>query len=377
LKKKLDYYLLFATLSLLCIGIMAILSASAPYAYIYQNDSYYFVKRQLKWTGIGLVFLYLGAKINYRKYQKLSRFMLFLTMGLLISVFIPGIGGEIKGVHRWIKLGAITLQPSEIAKIGLVIYLACSLVRKRKKLRSFANGFLPYFIIIGIVCLPVAIEPDLGSALIIATTAFILLYAGGIKVSHLIYGILLILIPSYFSISETGYQKNRIMGFLHPESDPQGIGFQPLHLKISLGSGGLWGLGPGKGKEKLFYLPTPHTDSIFAVIGEEFGFIGTSLIVLLFFILVLRGFIILKRAPDEVGKLMSLGLTSMICLQAIVNMGVATVLLPTTGTPLPFLSYGGSSLVVNLAAIGILLNISSNYSKKGTGYFLEKGEEKK
>jgi cell division protein FtsW len=362
LGKKVDYYLLFAALLLLCIGLTTIFSASAPYAYIYQNDPYYFVKRQLKWVGVGLVFLYIGAKINYRKYQKISKFLLFLTFGLLISVFVPGIGKEIRGVHRWIKLGGITLQPSEIAKITLVTYLACSLVQKRKKVKSFVNGFLPYFIIVGIICLLVAIEPDLGSALIVATTAFILLYAGGIKISHLIYGILLILIPSYFSISETGYQKSRIMGFLHPENDPQGIGFQPLHLKISLGSGGLWGLGPGKGKEKLFYLPAPHTDSIFAVIGEEFGFIGTSLIIALFFILALRGFIILKRAPDEEGKLLALGLTSMICLQAIVNMGVATVLLPTTGTTLPFLSYGGSSLVVSLAAIGILLNISKNYS---------------
>jgi len=340
---------------------MAIFSASAPYAYVYQNDSYYFVKNQLKWVGIGLVFLYIGAKINYRKYQKIFKIILFLSMGLLISVFLPGIGREIRGVHRWIRIGGVAFQPSEVAKIGLIIYLACSLVRKKEKIKSFVNGFLPYFIIVGSICLLVAIEPDLGSALIIAVTAFILLYAGGIRISHLIYGVLLILIPSYFSISEVGYQKERIMGFLHPESDPKGIGFQPLHLKISLGSGGLWGLGPGQGKEKLFYLPTPHTDSIFAVIGEEFGFVGTSLVVALFFILAVRGFIILKRAPDEMGKLLALGLTSMICLQAIVNMGVATVILPTTGTPLPFLSYGGSSLVATLTAVGILLNVS----KKG------------
>jgi len=337
---------------------MVILSASAPYAYLRYGDHYYFLKNQLKWLIIGLGLLWLASRFNYQKYQMLSIPVLFLAIILLGLVLLPGIGREAKGAHRWIILKGLTLQPSEIAKIGLVIYLSSSLVRKKERIKSFVSGFLPYFIIIGVVLLLIVIEPDLGTAIIIALLAFVLLYAGGVKVSHLLYALILCLVPLYFFVSEVGYRKDRIMGFLYPEKYSQGIAFQPLHLKISLGSGGIWGLGPGQGKQKLFYLPTPHTDSIFAVIGEEFGFVGTTIVVILFSLLALRGLKILKRAPDELGKLLALGLTCMISLQAFINMAVATVILPTTGTTLPFISYGGSSLVINLTAIGILLNIS-------------------
>lgn len=357
-KRAFDYPLLLIVFLLVGIGLIAILSASAPYAYLRYGDHYYFLKNQLKWLMIGLALMWLASRFNYQKYRLLSIPILFLTLALLVLVLIPGVGKEIRGVHRWIILKGFTLQPSEIAKIGIVIYLSSSLVRKREKIRSFFNGFLPYFIIIGVIFLLIAVEPDLGTATIIALVAFILLYAGGVKVSHLFYALVLSLIPLYFFVFEVGYRKARIIGFLYPEKHSQGIAFQPLHLKISLGSGGLWGLGPGQGKEKLFYLPTPHTDSIFAVIGEEFGFIGTSVVVILFFLLALWGFKVFKRAPDELGKLLALGMTCMICVQAFINMGVATVLLPTTGTTLPFISYGGSSLVINLIAIGILLSIS-------------------
>jgi len=359
-----DYLLLFTTFILLGIGLMVLFSASAAFAYINRGDLYFYLKRQSAWLALGIIFLWLAAKFNYRKYKVLYKPLLFLTLLFLCLVFVPGIGKEARGVHRSLWIGFISFTPSEIAKLGVVIYLACSLEKKRDKMESYISGSLPYFIILGVISILVVMEPDLGSALIIAVIAFILLYAGGARISHLVYTLFLALVPLYFSIFEVGYRKSRIMGFLNPEQDPLGIGFQPIHLKLSLGSGGLWGLGPGQGKEKLFYLPAPHTDSIFAVIGEELGFVGTSLIIALFFFIALRGLRIAQKAPDNLGKLLALGLTSLICVQAIVNMGVATVLLPTTGTTLPFISYGGSSLLISLTAVGILLNISKSEKRK-------------
>ncbi|MBC7190530.1 FtsW/RodA/SpoVE family cell cycle protein [Candidatus Aerophobetes bacterium] len=218
---------------------------------------------------------------------------------------------------------------------------------------------MPYFMILSLIFLLVTVEPDLGSALIIVIAGFVVLYAGGVKLSHILYVILLGILPLYFFIFEVEYRRERIMGFLNPESDPWGIGFQPLHLKMSLGSGGLFGTGPGQGSQKLFYLPTPHTDSIFAVIGEELGFIGTSSILVLFVVFTILGLQIAKRAKDELGKLLALGLTCLISIQALINMGVATVLLPTTGSALPFISYGGSCLLSSFITVGILLNISA------------------
>ncbi len=362
-----DYPLLIATLILVGIGLMELFSASAAYAYIYhKGDLYYFLKRQLLWLGPGFIFLWLASRFSYQKYQIISRFLPLFIIILLCAVFLPGIGKPTRGVHRLIGLGPITFTPSEFTKLGLIIYLAFSLVRKKEKMQSYISGSLPYFITLGVISVLVMIEPDLGSALIIAVLAFILLYAGGARISHLAYTVILALIPLSFSIFKIGYQKIRILGFLRPELDPQGIGFHPRHLKISIGSGGLWGLGPGQGKEKLFYLPAPHTDSIFAVIGEELGFIGTSIIIALFFVVALRGLKIARKAPDGLGKLLALGLTCLILVQAIVNMGVATVILPTTGATLPFISYGGSSLIVCLTAVGILLNISKNRDLKNT-----------
>ena len=360
MKRKLsfDYFLLLITGLLVVIGLVAIFSASAPYSYIGKESSYAYLKNQLKWLVIGIFFLFFAAKFNYHWYQKLDRIIILLVLFSLCVVYLPGVGRQIRGTYRWIDLKSFHFQPSEFAKIGLIIYLSSSLVRKKDKLNSFINGFLPFFIIISFIFLLVVMEPDLSSAMIIAIVGFAVLYAGGVKVSHMFYAILLAAIPLYFSIFGVGYRKGRITAFLHPERYPQGIGFQLIHSKISLGVGGLWGLGPGKGREKLFYLPTPHTDSIFAVIGEELGFVGTSLIVVLFFLMAVRGLKIVRKAPDDLGKLLALGLTFLICFQAVINMGVATVIFPTTGATLPFISYGGSSLIVCLTAVGILLNIS-------------------
>jgi len=358
-KPQVDCFLLIVV-SLLCIiGVLAIFSAGAPFGYIDDNaPPYGWAMNQLKWLGLGVLFLFFASRLNYHFYKRFDRVVILFVILSLLLVFAPKLGRQIRGVHRWITFGSFQIQPSELAKLGIIIYLSCSLVRKKDRIISFIGGFLPYLIIISLIFLLVMIEPDLGSALIIAGVGFVLIYAGGAKISHMLYVAALGILPIYFSISKIGYRKNRIIAFLNPESDPLGIGFQPLHLKMSIGAGGLWGMGPGKGNEKLFYLPTPHTDSIFAVIGEEFGFIGTSLIILLFLIFTWRGLKIAKRAPDELGRLLAIGLTCLISGQALINMGVATVILPTTGSALPFISYGGSSLLTSLVAIGILLNIS-------------------
>lgn len=359
-----DYPVIFVTFLLVAVGILAIFSAGAPYGFVDNESPYKWGINQLKWAALGSICLFIASRINYRIYRKLDRPIIFLILFLLVLVFVPKVGREIRGVHRWIMMGPIQIQPSELAKLGVIIYVSCSLIRKKDKIDNFIGGFLPYFIIISFICLLVTIEPDLGSAIIIAGCGFILLYAGRAKISHMLYVASLSAMPLYYSVFEVGYRKERILSFLNPEADPLGSGFQPLHLMMSLGSGGLWGLGPGQGKEKLFYLPTPHTDSIFAVIGEEFGFIGTTSVIVLFVLLVLRGWKIAKRAPDDLGRLLAVGISTFIGGQALVNMGVATVILPTTGSALPFISYGGSSLLVSMTAIGILLSIARQSNTK-------------
>ena len=355
---RIDYLLLFTTFILLGIGLTALFSASAAFAYVNRGDLYFYLKRQLIWLAIGIISLWVSAKFNYRKYRVLYRPFLFLTLLFLCLVFVPGIGRELRGVYRSIGAGFISFTPSEIAKLGVVIYLSFSLVKKKDKMKSYVSGSLPYFIILGVMSILVVMEPDLGSALIIAVIAFILLYAGGARISHLLYTIFLASVPLYFSIFEVGYRENRIMGFLNPEQDPLGMGFHPIHLKSSLGSGGLWGLGLGQGKEKLFYLPTPHTDSIFAVIGEEMGLVIAIAVVIGLLFFFLRGVKIAEHAPDPFAKYFVIGVISWLLVQAFVNIGSMVGIMPMTGITLPFISYGGTSLAISLAGIGVILNIS-------------------
>jgi len=355
---RIDYPLLLITLLLVSIGLIAVLTAGIPVGYRYEDDPYAHVRSQVKWVVLGLVLLLVISRIDYHWYARLDRVALLLVFVTLLAVYAPVVGHPIRGVRRWIMVGPVQAQPSELAKVGLVIYLAVSMVRKRQVIESFLKGFLPYFLIIGMVFLLVVGEPDLGSALILGILGCILMYAGGVRIRHLLYAGVLAGVAVYFAVCEVGYRQDRILAFMSPESDPQGIGYQPLHLMMSLGAGGWWGVGPGRGHTKLHYLPTPHTDSIFAVLGEEFGFVGTTVVVCLFGLLAYRGYCIARKASDSLGRLLALGFCCLICVQALINMGVATVLLPTTGTPLPLVSYGGSAMLVNLTAIGVLLSIS-------------------
>ncbi len=357
-KNSFDYYLLLITSLLTIVGIGVIYSTTTAYGYVLGAASSQWIINHLVWTAIGAFLLFVASNIDYHFYGRLDKLIIVLVILSLLLVFSPQFGQESRGVYRSIGVGFISFTPSEIAKLGVVIYLSFSLVKKKDKMENYISGSLPYFIILGVISILVVMEPDLCSALIIAMIGFVLLYAGGARISHLLYTFFLALVPLYFAIFEVGYRKSRILGFFVPEQDPLGTGFHPLYLKRSFNTGGLWGSRLSKGPEILSYLPTPLTDSIFAVIGEMWGFMGTTLVILLFIIFVLRGLRIAERAPDDLGKLLATGISCFIGGQALMNMGVATVLLPTAGSPLPLVSYGGSSLLVSFVSIGILLNIS-------------------
>lgn len=350
--------LFLVTLALISMGIIMVYSASAILSLERYNDPYFFLKRQLAWVFLGLSGMLFAARINYHALSKLLKPLLFLTLLLLILVLFPQFGKEIAGARRWLRIGDFTLQPSEMTKLVFILYMADTLSRKREKIRSFAYGFLPPLIILGAIFILILLQPDLGTALIILVVILGMLFVSGVRLRHL-FSLFLIALPSiWLLINKVGYRKRRILTFLDPWSDPRGAGFQIIQSLLALGSGGILGQGLGEGTQKLFYLPAPHTDFIFAVLGEELGFLGGMAVIILFGAFIYSGARIARRAPDLFGSLLALGITTWIGLQAMINIGVATGFLPTKGIPLPFISFGGSSLIFSLIGVGILLSIS-------------------
>ncbi|MCA9398420.1 MAG: putative lipid II flippase FtsW, partial [Candidatus Omnitrophica bacterium] len=262
------------------------------------------------------------------------------------------------GARRWFKIGPFSFQPSELAKITMIIYVADFLARKQGKVHSFIESFVPLMMILGVFCLLIVKQPDLGSSVLIASIVFIMMFIAGTRISHLGSIFLLTLPALYFLVVRVPYRWRRIVAFIDPWQDPQGVGFQLSQSQIALGSGGMYGVGLGKSMQKLFYLPAAHTDFILSIIGEELGLLGTLAVVLLFIGLIFQGARIIKRVQDPFGYFLSIGIVSMIGLQAVVNIGVSIGAFPTKGLPLPFISYGGSALMFNMIAIGLLLNIS-------------------
>lgn len=350
--------LFLITLALISIGIIMVYSASAILSLERYNDPYFFLKRQLAWVFLGLVGLLFATRINYRALPKLLKPALFLTLCLLILVLFPQFGKEIAGARRWLRIGDFTLQPSELAKLILILYMADALSRKKEKIKNFTYGFLPPLIILGAIFILILLQPDLGTALIILVVILGMLFVSGVRLKHL-FSLFLIALPSiWLLINKVGYRKRRILAFLDPWGDPQGYGFQIIQSLLALGSGGIFGRGLGEGTQKLFYLPAPHTDFIFAILGEELGFLGGIAVIILFGAFIYSGARIARRAPDLFGSLLALGITTWIGLQAMINIGVATGTLPTKGIPLPFISFGGSSLIFSLIGVGILMSIS-------------------
>jgi cell division protein FtsW len=341
-----------------------IFSASAIYAQEKMNDSYYFLKRQLLWVLISTAALLVTMNIKYTFWLSFSRPLMFFSICLLCSVFIPGIGKEAGGARRWIQMGPVGFQPSELAKIAIIIYMAALLSKNQQKLKSFFGGLAPPMFVLGICLGLILLQPDLGTCIAIATISFLMLFVAGVRFVHLIPIVLASLPMLYIFIFNVAYRKRRILAFLDPWKDPKGSGFQLIQSLIALGSGGLTGVGLGQSRQKLFYLPEAHTDFIFSIIGEELGFLASGFIVLSFFMIILLGFKIVMKSPDLFSYLLSFGITVMIGLQAIINIGVATGSVPTKGLPLPFISFGGSSLLLSMIGMGILLNISRHPPRK-------------
>jgi len=355
-----DYWLMASTIALLVLGTLMVYSASFAVAHNEFNDDAYFLVRQLAWDIIGGLALVLVMRVRYQHWRRWSVPIMLLVIVLLVLVLMPGLGFRSYGAMRWIKLGPfLQVQPSELAKLGIVLYLADWLARRGAIVADFFKGLLPFAIIVGLVAWLVEVQPDLGTTSIIIGVAACIFFVAGASLLHIA---LLASIGVAAAIALmahlSGYQLERIRAFLDPWSDVRGSGWHTAQGLIALGSGGPFGQGLGNGLQKFYWVPNAHTDAIFVIIGEELGFLGCVGVIALFAILTWRGFLIAWRAPDPFGRLFATGLTCMLTLQALVNIAVATNSLPYTGITLPFVSFGGSSTVISLVAVGLLLNIS-------------------
>ena len=355
--RKVRINLFSTTFILICIGMVMIYSASSIYALERYKDSLFFLKRHLSFFIIGVFLTLLLMSIDYRKFRRWAKPLLVLSFLLLVLVLIPGIGREVAGARRWFRLKFISFQPSELTNIAIIIYTADFISRKSEYIRTFLRGFLPPTLILGCAALLILVQPDLGTVLALGTVVFIMLFVSGVRISYLLSLFIAGLPMLYILIFSVPYRRMRIMSFLNPWLDPKGSGFQVIQSQIALGSGGIFGIGLGHSRQKLFYLPAAHTDFIFSIIGEELGLLGTIGVIILFMVFIREGLKIIKNAPDKFGYFLSLGLVLMISFKAVINIGVSCGMLPTKGLPLPFISYGGSSFLFDMVSVGILMNI--------------------
>ncbi len=352
-----DRSLLVVTLLLLAIGVVMVYSASSAVALARYDDAGYFLKRQLLWVGFGVAVMMVTAHMNVWGWQRLALPLLVGTVALLVIVLLPQFGTEVNGARRWLRWGGWSFQPSELAKLAVICYLASYAARHDARVRDFWRGLLPPVLICGLIIALVLVQPDLGTAAVIAALTMVLLFVGRAKLVHL-GGLILAAAPVLaVLIAASPYRRQRVLAFLNPWEDAQASGFQIVQSFLAMGSGGWWGLGLGESRQKLFFLPEPHTDFIYSVIGEELGLVGCLIVLALFALLIWRGLLIASRAEEPFTRYLAVGLTAMIGLQALLHMAVVTGLLPTKGLTLPLLSYGGSSLVVDLAAVGMLVAI--------------------
>ena len=358
--KEIRVRILIATCALLCTGIVMIYSASAIYAYEYFGDSAYFLKRHLLYLVIGVLCAMLVMSFDYEKLRRFAKPILFIALLSLCLVLIPGVGKMTSGARRWFKIWIFTIQPAEFAKLAVIIYLADYLSRKQPRIKSFLYGFLPSALAMGATMGLVLIQPDLGTAVDIGLISFILLMVAGINFAHISAVILASLPVFYMLVFHVAYRRRRILAFLNPWEDPRGVGFQIIQSFLALGQGGLIGVGLGMSKQKLFYLPQAYTDFIFSIIGEELGFMGAMAVIAMFIYLIWQCAKVALKARDLFGQLLVLGIFSMIGIEAIVNVAVTIGAIPTKGLPLPFISYGGSSLICKLIGMGLILNVAKH-----------------
>jgi len=356
---KIDYTLLFVTAALLLYGLTVLYSASSVQSFNdFGNTSYYIIHQIIYGALIGLAAMYVCSKMDYHIWQKYLPFLIFLSLFLLLLVKIPGLGFASGGAARWVRLGPVTFQPAELAKLVIILYLASWVEKKRGALNDFYYGLLPSLCIIGLFGLLILWQPDFGTMLVLLLVAFFMLFAAGINWKYFFYSAVSGALALYIFIKIEPYRVKRLATFFNPALDPKGISYQINQALLAIGSGGLWGFGYGLSRQKHNYLPAVLNDSIFAVFAEELGFFRVLIALALFAFFALKGFQIAKNAPDMFGKMVALGITSWITLQALINIAAILNLLPLTGIPLPFFSYGSTALIANLAAVGILLNIS-------------------
>lgn len=351
-----DWLLVGVVLGLTLLGLVMIFDASVAEAYHQFGDKYYFVKLQLFWSGLGLLSLIFFAFIPFEWLKKLSRVIFIVSIIALVAVLIPGIGAKVQGARRWISLGSFRLQPSELVKFAAVLYLPSWLQKK-----SDSNAYL---FLVGAILILLMLQPDMGTSLIITGVAFSLYFLSGAPLRSFLKLLMLMLTAGVLLIATSSYRMDRVRTFFDPGDDPLGNSYHIRQVMISLGSGGLTGTGIGRSRQKFQYLPEASTDSIFAVIGEETGFIGAGLVVIAFVVFIVKAGMIAGKTPDPYMQLVSAGVLSWIGLQALLNLGAMVALVPLTGIPLPFVSYGGSALVTAMSGAGLLINASRFKDKK-------------
>lgn len=358
LKNAPDYTILYTVLILCGFGLVMVLSASYIISLDSVGDAFFYFRRQAFWVILGLLGMLVTANINYWKWKKIAPYLLLFNFILLALVFVPGLGIEVNEARRWIGLGGMTLQPSEFTKLALVIFTAAFLSKKNINIKDFWNSSFIPLIFLGASFLLIIAQPDMGTALAISIIVIVIIFAAGVPVKHIV-SLALLSIPAFvYLVLVEPYRLRRIFSFLDPWEDPLETGYHIIQSLYALGPGGLFGVGLGQSRQKLYYLPEPQNDFIFSVIGEELGFLGAVTVILLFFILIWRGLSIALNTPDVFSSLLAVGLISIVAVQTLINIGVVTGSIPITGINLPFVSAGGSSLFFIMCAMGILMNIS-------------------
>ncbi len=352
-----DSLLFAAVAALVGIGLVMIYSASSATAYAEHHDTAFYAKRQFVWLIVGLVCAYAAYRVDYHKLRKAAPFLLVASILTLVAVLLPHVGIIVNGARRWIGASSVTFQPSEFAKLAMIVYLAAVLSQRGERITSLWNGLFPLCVPVVIMAVLVLKEPDMGTASLLVMTAFTMFFAAGARIPHLFAIFCATVPPVVLTILASPYKRARIFAFVDPWKDPQNTGFHIVQSLLALGSGGLFGVGLGASRAKFFYLPEQYTDFIFSVLGEELGLVGALVVLVLFVVFAYRAIKIAIAAPDRFGFFLAMGCTALIVVQAFINIGVVTSSWPVTGVPLPFISFGGSSLIVNLVAVALIVNI--------------------
>lgn len=360
-----DRALLLAVAALTTFGLVMVFSASEVQGWLWFHNPAYYFEHQLIWLALGVILLVAAANIDYHRLRVLAWPLGVVTVVLMVLVLLPHFGVEVNGARRWLRIGPLQMQPAELAKIAAIVFMALWLERHRDRLSSLENGVVPFLALLGFTILLVILERDLGTTLILAGILLAQFLVAGGRKRHMLLLLLIMALCVTIFIRMEPYRLHRILAFIDPWSDPLNTGFQAIQSVVALGSGGFAGVGLGHSIQKYQWLPFAHTDFIFAIVGEETGLLGTSAVLALFGLFAYRGYRVALKAPDAFGSLLACGVTTWIALQAMINIATVTVTLPTTGIPLPFISYGGSSLAIALLAVGILINVSTQSEKVG------------